>query len=60
MQLFRIFCVGLGISFLGTLPLGTLNVAAMQIAVTDGNPPRHWFFIRRFAGGDLLWATARW
>jgi threonine/homoserine/homoserine lactone efflux protein len=39
MQLFRIFCVGLGISFLGTLPLGTLNVAAMQIAVTDGIRP---------------------
>lgn len=39
MQLFRIFCVGLGISFLGTLPLGTLNVAAMQIAVTDGISP---------------------
>lgn len=39
MQLFRIFCIGLGISFLGTLPLGTLNVAAMQIAVTDGLQP---------------------
>lgn len=39
MQLLRIFCVGLGISFLGTLPLGTLNVAAMQIAVTDGIRP---------------------
>lgn len=39
MQLLRIFCIGLGISFLGTLPLGTLNVAAMQIAVTDGIQP---------------------
>lgn len=39
MQLLRILCVGLGISFLGTLPLGTLNVAAMQIAVTDGLRP---------------------
>lgn len=39
MQLLRIFCIGLGISFLGTLPLGTLNVAAMQIAVTDGLQP---------------------
>lgn len=39
MQLLRIFCVGLCISFLGTLPLGTLNVAAMQIAVTDGINP---------------------
>ena len=39
MQLLRIYCVGLCISFLGTLPLGTLNVAAMQIAVTDGVNP---------------------
>ena len=27
---------GLFISFLGSLPLGTLNVAAMQLAITDG------------------------
>jgi threonine/homoserine/homoserine lactone efflux protein len=27
------------ISFLGTLPLGTLNIAAMQIAVSDGVRP---------------------
>jgi threonine/homoserine/homoserine lactone efflux protein len=27
------------ISFLGSLPLGTLNVAAMQIAITDGLQP---------------------
>lgn len=39
MQLLRILCVGLGISFLGTLPLGTLNIAAMQISVTDGIRP---------------------
>ena len=32
----RIFITGMFISFLGTLPLGTLNVAAMQIAITDG------------------------
>src|SRR6267378_710352 len=36
MPLLRIFFTGLFISFLGTLPLGTLNVAAMQIAVSDG------------------------
>jgi len=36
MQLLRIFFVGMMISFLGTLPLGTLNVAAMQISVSDG------------------------
>jgi threonine/homoserine/homoserine lactone efflux protein len=31
------------ISFLGTLPLGTLNVAAMQISVTDGIVPAIYF-----------------
>lgn len=39
MRLLRIFITGLFISFLGTLPLGTLNVAAMQISVTDGALP---------------------
>ena len=34
--LLRIFFTGMLISFLGSLPLGTLNVAAMQISVTDG------------------------
>lgn len=37
------------VSFLGTLPLGTLNVAAMQISVTDGVSPALWF-----AAGSLL------
>ncbi len=32
---FRIFYWGLLISFLGTLPMGTLNVVAMQIAVQE-------------------------
>ena len=32
----RIFFSGLFISFLGALPLGTLNVAAMQISVSEG------------------------
>jgi threonine/homoserine/homoserine lactone efflux protein len=32
----KIFVAGLLVSFLGTLPLGTLNVAAMQIASADG------------------------
>jgi threonine/homoserine/homoserine lactone efflux protein len=31
------------ISFLGTLPLGTLNVAAMQISVSDGITPALYF-----------------
>jgi len=35
----RIFLTGLFISFLGSLPLGTLNIAAMQIAITDGIQP---------------------
>ena len=43
MRLFRIFITGLTISFLGTLPLGTLNIAAMQISVTDGIRPAMYF-----------------
>lgn len=39
MPLLRVFITGLCISFLGALPLGTLNVAAMQIAVSDGIRP---------------------
>jgi len=31
------------ISFLGTIPLGTLNVAAMQISLTDGIRPALYF-----------------
>jgi len=49
MKLLRIFCTGLFISFLGTLPLGTLNIAAMQISVTDGIRPALYF-----ATGALL------
>src|SRR5687767_1259618 len=36
MKLLRIFLTALGISFLGTLPLGSLNIAAMQISASDG------------------------
>lgn len=32
----RIFFVGMLVSFLGSLPLGTLNIAAMQISISDG------------------------
>lgn len=35
-KLIRIFLWGLLISFLGSLPLGTLNVAAMQIGLAEG------------------------
>ena len=34
--LVKIFFVGMMVSFLGSLPLGTLNVAAMQISVSEG------------------------
>jgi threonine/homoserine/homoserine lactone efflux protein len=34
-KLLKIFCWGLMISFLGSLPLGTLNVAAMQIGIQE-------------------------
>jgi threonine/homoserine/homoserine lactone efflux protein len=45
MRLLRIFITGLTISFLGTLPLGTLNIAAMQIAITDGISPAMYFVV---------------
>src|SRR5687768_1190988 len=45
MKAFRIFTTGLFISFLGTLPLGTLNISAMQISVSDGVRPAMLFVI---------------
>ena len=42
-KLLRIFITALFISFLGTLPLGTLNIAAMQISVSDGIRPALYF-----------------
>jgi threonine/homoserine/homoserine lactone efflux protein len=38
-KLLKIFFTGLLISFLGSLPLGTLNIAAMQISISDGLKP---------------------
>lgn len=38
-KLLRILLTGLLISFLGSLPLGTLNIAAMQISISDGLQP---------------------
>ena len=35
----KLFMTGLVISFLGALPMGMLNVSAMQISVTDGYRP---------------------
>ncbi|MFY8045619.1 MAG: LysE family translocator [Chitinophagaceae bacterium] len=37
--MFRLFVTGIFISFLGALPMGTLNISAMQIAITDGYYP---------------------
>ena len=45
MKMLRIFATGLVISFLGTLPLGTLNIAAMQISITDGIAPAMYFVL---------------
>jgi threonine/homoserine/homoserine lactone efflux protein len=35
LDLLWVFFIGMGISFLGTLPLGSLNVAAMQIGIQE-------------------------
>lgn len=43
MKLFRVFITGMLISFGGSLPLGTLNVAAMQISANDGIRPALYF-----------------
>lgn len=43
--LLRIFLTGLFISFLGSLPLGTINIAAMQIAISDGVFPAVQFVV---------------
>jgi threonine/homoserine/homoserine lactone efflux protein len=43
MKLLRIFCMGLIISFFGTLPLGTLNISALQLSVSDGIRPAIFF-----------------
>lgn len=39
LKLLRIVVTGIFISFLGALPLGTQNLAAMQIAISDGLQP---------------------
>jgi threonine/homoserine/homoserine lactone efflux protein len=45
MQILKMFLTGMMISFMGTLPLGTLNVSAMQISVTEGIQPAILFSI---------------
>lgn len=49
MKFLKIFSIGLLISFLGSLPLGTLNIAAMQISISDGIIPALYFAL-----GSLL------
>lgn len=39
----HIFFIGMGISFLGALPLGNLNVSATQIAVSESTKKAWWF-----------------
>lgn len=39
LKLLRIFVSGIFISFIGALPLGTTNLAATQIAISDGLQP---------------------
>ena len=43
MKLAKVFLAGLLISFIGSLPLGTLNVAAFQITITNGTKTAIWF-----------------
>jgi threonine/homoserine/homoserine lactone efflux protein len=38
-KLLRVFITGIFISFIGALPLGTINLSAMQLAITDGVQP---------------------
>jgi threonine/homoserine/homoserine lactone efflux protein len=42
-KLIKIFLWGLIISFLGSLPLGTLNIAAMQIGIQESIKDAIWF-----------------
>ena len=39
LKFLRIFFTGIFIAFIGMLPLGTQNLAAMQIAIDDGLEP---------------------
>ena len=38
-KILQVFFTGMFISFIGSLPLGTLNIAAMQISISDGILP---------------------
>ncbi|MEO6330879.1 MAG: LysE family transporter [Ginsengibacter sp.] len=43
MGVLKVFFWGMIVSFFGTLPLGTLNVAAMQMSVSEGVMQAIWF-----------------
>src|SRR5215210_1725540 len=43
MGLVKVFFWGMIVSFLGTLPLGTLNIAAMQVSLQEGVKQAIWF-----------------
>ncbi len=43
MKLAKVFLAGLVISFIGSLPLGTLNVAAFQLSISSGTRTAMWF-----------------
>lgn len=45
MPLARLYFAGMLISFIGSLPLGTLNVAAFHLSVSVGTRPAVWFAI---------------
>lgn len=48
-SLVKIFFTGMLVSFIGSLPLGTLNIAAMQISIASGVISAMWFSL-----GSLL------
>lgn len=43
MKLAKLFLFGLLISLIGSLPLGTLNVATFKISISSGRLPAFWF-----------------
>lgn len=55
--MFRVFWIGLSVSFLGSLPLGTLNVAAMQLGMTEGIWPAMLFSSGALTG-EMIYVRA--
>lgn len=48
LKLLQVLLIGLLVSFIGSLPLGTLNVAAMQISIASGIEAALFFLIGLF------------